>query len=70
MNWVEPWPLLTVRRSLLPSPIVDTEKRRALVDAMRRYDVAGRECWKSWAGETVELEATPGDGRAVAAAWA
>lgn len=51
---------------LLPAPIVDTKKRRALVGAMRRYDVLGRERWKSWAGEAVELERTPSDGLAVA----
>ena len=46
---------------LLPAPIVDTSKRRALVDAMRRYDGLGRRFWKSWAGESVALEQSPGD---------
>ena len=53
---------------LLPAPIVDTHARTALVETMQRYDVLGRECWKSWAGETVELEQTPSDGSGLAAA--
>ena len=53
---------------LLPAPIVDTEKRSALIETMRRYDVLGRRCWEHWAGETTELEQTPGDGSGLAAA--
>ncbi|MGH0031831.1 MAG: PaaX family transcriptional regulator [Myxococcota bacterium] len=53
---------------LLPAPIVDTDERARLVETMRRYDVLGRECWKSWAGETVELEKTPSEGSGLAAA--
>ena len=53
---------------LLPAPIVDTDKRHALVEAMRRYDVVGRHYWKGWAGEAVELEQSPGDGSGLAAA--
>ena len=53
---------------LLPAPIVDPGRRRALVDAMRRYDALGRSFWKSWAGEAVELAQTPGDGSGLAAA--
>lgn len=53
---------------LLPAPIVDTEKRRALVETMRRYDELGRSFWTGWAGEAVELEQTPGDGSGLAAA--
>ncbi|MGH0037737.1 MAG: PaaX family transcriptional regulator [Myxococcota bacterium] len=55
---------------LLPAPILDTAKRSRLVETMRRYDVLGRECWKSWAGETVELEMTPSEGSGLAAALA
>lgn len=53
---------------LLPAPIVDTDKRRALVDAMRRYDGLGRRFWRDWAGEAVELEQSPGDVSGLAAA--
>lgn len=31
---------------LLPEPIAKAAPRRALVDAMRRYDVAGRDVWR------------------------
>jgi len=30
---------------LLPQPIVPAAERRALLDAMRRYDRVGRDCW-------------------------
>jgi phenylacetic acid degradation operon negative regulatory protein len=30
---------------LLPEPIVPAAERRALLDAMRRYDRTGRDCW-------------------------
>ncbi len=53
---------------LLPQPILDTEKRRALVAAMRRYDRIGRRFWKGWAGEAIELELSPGDVGGLAAA--
>ena len=53
---------------LLPEPIVDTDARRALVDEMRRYDRIGRNCWKAWAGESVELERSPADVGGLAAA--
>ena len=33
---------------LLPEPIVDTSKRRELVEQMRRYDEAGRRVWRSF----------------------
>jgi phenylacetic acid degradation operon negative regulatory protein len=33
---------------LLPEPIVDPTLRRALVEAMRHYDVAGRRIWKKF----------------------
>ena len=46
---------------LLPHPIVDVDARRALVDEMRRYDRIGRDCWKGWTGESVELENSPAD---------
>ena len=44
---------------LLPAPIIDVDARRALVDAMRRYDRVGRRYWKAWAGEAIELEQSP-----------
>lgn len=53
---------------LLPAPIVDTAKRRALVAAMRRYDRIGRRFWKGWAGDSIELELSPGDVGGLAAA--
>lgn len=31
---------------LLPEPIVPAAERRALIDAMRRYDSVGRDCWR------------------------
>jgi phenylacetic acid degradation operon negative regulatory protein len=31
---------------LLPAPIVDEGQRRSLVEAMRRYDRAGRRTWR------------------------
>jgi len=53
---------------LLPEAIVDTRARRALVDAMRRYDRLGRECWKAWTGESVVLERSPAEAGGMAAA--
>jgi len=44
---------------MLPAPIVDTDARRGLVDAMRRYDRIGRRYWRAWTGEAVELEQSP-----------
>ncbi len=44
---------------LLPTPIIDTKARRALVKAMQRYDRLGRRYWSAWAGESVELERSP-----------
>lgn len=44
---------------LLPESIVDTRARRALVNAMRRYDRIGREYWKAWTGESIALERSP-----------
>lgn len=46
---------------LLPAPIVDTEKRRALLNTMRRYDRLGRSFWQKWAGDAIEFEQSPGD---------
>jgi phenylacetic acid degradation operon negative regulatory protein len=34
-----------VRDPLLPEPIVPAGERKALVEALRRYDRLGRECW-------------------------
>jgi phenylacetic acid degradation operon negative regulatory protein len=48
---------------LLPSPIISTKPRRALVETMKRYDRLGRRFWKAWAGESVTLEQSPGDVR-------
>ncbi len=44
---------------LLPEPIVDVSARRALVEAMQRYDQIGRHYWKAWAGESVALQQSP-----------
>ncbi len=46
---------------LLPEPIVDVDARRALVEAMQRYDRIGRACWKGWAGESIGLALSPAD---------
>ncbi len=51
---------------LLPDPIIDTRKRRALVEAMLRYDRLGRRCWKRWSGAAVALARSPGDMAATA----
>jgi phenylacetic acid degradation operon negative regulatory protein len=53
---------------LLPEPIVDTNARRALVEAMRDYDRLGRNCWKAWAGGAVGLERSPAEAGGLAAA--
>jgi phenylacetic acid degradation operon negative regulatory protein len=54
----------------LPAPIVDIEKRSAMVEAMRRYDRLGRRMWKGWAGDSIELEQSPGDTSGLTAAGA
>lgn len=55
----------------LPEAIVPGEERRALVDAMRRYDALGRRIWSGWLlGEAVEPESCPAGVRALAAAGA
>ncbi|MFT5696902.1 MAG: phenylacetic acid degradation operon negative regulatory protein [Myxococcota bacterium] len=46
---------------LLPEEIVNAEARRAMFDAMRTYDRAGRDYWKQWTGTTVEPERSPVD---------
>ncbi len=64
---------------LLPEPILSTAERRALVQAMRRYDRIGRDCWRPFMREhgapsrrsPVDLRLMRGDGeRAVAAGGA
>jgi phenylacetic acid degradation operon negative regulatory protein len=40
---------------LLPEPLVDGSERRALVDAMKRYDVVGRRIWMRLFGVAPEL---------------
>jgi phenylacetic acid degradation operon negative regulatory protein len=55
---------------LLPAPIVAAEKRSALVEAMRRYDRLGRRVWRGWAGDSIELEQSPGDTSGLTAAGA
>jgi phenylacetic acid degradation operon negative regulatory protein len=35
---------------LLPEPIVPAAERRALVEAVRRYDRIGRRVWAGWLG--------------------
>lgn len=39
----------------LPEPLVDVAERRALVDAMRRFDVAGRKIWMRLFGLAPDL---------------
>lgn len=51
----------------LPEQIVDVAARRALIEAMRRYDRLGRAAWKGWAGEAVELASSPIDSGGVEA---
>jgi phenylacetic acid degradation operon negative regulatory protein len=46
---------------LLPDAIVDVAARRAMIDEMRAYDRIGRDAWKQWAGESVDLESSPVD---------
>ena len=36
---------------LLPEPIVPAAERRALIEAMQRYDRLGRTAWAGWLGE-------------------
>ncbi|HEY8513927.1 MAG TPA: PaaX family transcriptional regulator [Candidatus Binatia bacterium] len=44
----------------LPDPLVPSEERRALVDTMLRYDLAGRKCWSSFMREMGAVpDATP-----------
>jgi len=38
---------------LLPEPLVPTGERAALVEAMRRYDRAGRACWSAYLTQAV-----------------
>lgn len=52
---------------LLPESIVDAPSRRALVEAMQRYDILGRDCWKGWAGGSVVLERSPAEAGGLAA---
>jgi phenylacetic acid degradation operon negative regulatory protein len=52
---------------LLPESIVDVPARRALLEAMQRYDILGRDCWKGWAGESVVLERSPAEAGGLAA---
>lgn len=39
---------------LLPEPLVSTRERTALVEAMCRYDRAGRACWSAFLSQMVE----------------
>jgi phenylacetic acid degradation operon negative regulatory protein len=48
---------------LLPAEIVDVQARAAMFDAMRNYDRLGRDHWRGWAGESIELERSPIDVR-------
>lgn len=60
---------------LLPEPILPTVERRALVQAMRRYDQVGRERWRPFMRahgapgrrSPVDLRLTRGDGERAAA---
>jgi phenylacetic acid degradation operon negative regulatory protein len=52
---------------LLPEPIVPAAERAALVEAMRRYDEAGRACWSGFlARHGVRHRRAPADTRALA----
>ncbi len=44
---------------LLPEPIVPTQERTALVEALRRYDRAGRVCWSSFLREAIQGTTSP-----------
>jgi|GEM_PF-61681 len=46
---------------LLPESIAPADERRALLDAMLRYDRLGRECWANWlGGEAAPVELPAG----------
>lgn len=53
---------------LLPEPIVPAAERRRLVDALRRYDRLGRECWNGMLVGAGSERAAPADVRVIAAA--
>jgi len=53
---------------LLPAAIVDADARHRMIEAMRRYDVVGKQAWREWAGDSVELRASPIEGRGLEAA--
>ena len=44
---------------LLPEPLVSANDRSALVDAMARYDRAGRACWYSFLKQAIAKTAPP-----------
>lgn len=46
---------------LLPAEFVDVKARSAMFEAMRRYDVIGRNYWKRWTGASIELKQSPID---------
>lgn len=49
---------------LLPAELAPAGERRALIDAMVRYDRLGRRCWAHWLGGGVEPEQLPAGVRA------
>ncbi len=49
---------------LLPDAIAPANERRALLDAMCRYDLLGRRCWANWLGGESEPEQIPAGVRA------
>ncbi len=49
---------------LLPESIAPTSVRRALSDAMHRYDRLGRRCWANWLGSDTETQQLPAGVRA------
>lgn len=49
---------------LLPDQIAPENARRALLEAMRHYDLLGRRCWASWLGGESEPEQLPAGVRA------
>ena len=44
---------------LLPEPLVPTQERTALVEALRRYDRAGRVCWSSFLQQVIQGTTPP-----------
>jgi phenylacetic acid degradation operon negative regulatory protein len=48
---------------LLPEPLVPTHERQALVEAMCRYDRAGRACWSAFLKQAIAASGAPRERR-------